>query len=70
LFTGQRLPNTDVTESAGVEAAHILPWSTHNINAIPNGICLRKLCHWAFDAEVLKLSYDGSVSSFILSDIT
>ncbi len=66
LFTGQRLPKTDETESAGVDAAHILPWSTHNINAVSNGICLNKLCHWAFDAGVVKLFFDSSVSTYIV----
>lgn len=66
LFSGQRLPKTAATESAGVDAAHILPWSTHNINAVANGLCLNKLCHWAFDAGVVKLFFDSSVSSYLL----
>jgi hypothetical protein len=45
LFTGQRLPKTEVTESAGVDAAHILPWSTHDLDSPRNGLCLSKLCH-------------------------
>src|SRR5207302_1937041 len=49
LFSGQRLPRTSVTDSAGVDAAHILPWSTHDLNTVKNGICLNKQCHWAFD---------------------
>jgi predicted restriction endonuclease len=57
FFTGQRLPKTSVTASSGVDAAHILPWSSHNINSPSNGICLNKLCHWALDAGVLKLSF-------------
>jgi hypothetical protein len=66
LFTGQRLPKTDETESAGVDAAHILPWSSHNINAVSNGICLNKLCHWAFDAGIVKLSFDSSVNAYFV----
>ena len=66
LFSGQRLPKTQVTDSAGVDAAHILPWSTHNINAVGNGLCLNKLCHWAFDAGVLKFSFDSNKSAYTL----
>ena len=29
-----------------------------------NGICLSKLCHWAFDAGILRLEYDNSVSKY------
>jgi hypothetical protein len=57
LFTGQRLPQLDVTESPGVDAAHILPWSTHDIDSPRNGICLSKLCHWAFDEGILRLRF-------------
>lgn len=67
LFTGQRLPRTTETGSAGVDAAHILPWSTHNINSVTNGLCLSKQCHWAFDEGLLRLSYDDSEGSYIVS---
>jgi hypothetical protein len=66
LFSGQRLPKTAATESAGVDAAHILPWSTHNINSVANGLCLNKLCHWAFDAGVVKLSFDRSCGAYLI----
>lgn len=66
LFTGQRLPKTDATESAGVDAAHILPWSTHNINSVSNGLCLDKLCHWALDAGALRLFFDVTCSSYVV----
>lgn len=66
LFSGSRLPKIEVTESAGVDAAHILPWSTHGINAVSNGLCLNKLCHWAFDAGILRFSFDKTCSSYVL----
>lgn len=66
IFSGDRLPKTEATESAGVDAAHILPWSTHNINAVSNGICLNKLCHWALDAGAMKLSFDKASSAYIV----
>ena len=57
LFSGSRLPKLEITTSPGVDAAHILPWASHGINSITNGICLNKLCHWAFDTGVLQLTY-------------
>lgn len=66
LFSGQRLPKTDVTESPGVDAAHILPWSTHDLNSVKNGVCLSKLCHWALDAGVVRISYDRAQGAYIL----
>lgn len=64
LFTGMRLPKTPATGSSGVDAAHILPWAEYNLNAISNGLCLSKLCHWAFDAGILQLSYDAPTSRY------
>ncbi|GAA4416284.1 hypothetical protein GCM10023187_47580 [Nibrella viscosa] len=58
LFTGYHLPKLPLTDSTGVDAAHILPWASHGINEVQNGICLNKLCHWAFDAGLLKLDFD------------
>jgi hypothetical protein len=66
IFSGDRLPKTEATESAGVDAAHILPWSTHNINSVANGICLNKLCHWALDAGAMKLSFDQTCSAYVV----
>ena len=63
IFTGQRLPRLEVTDSAGVDSAHILPWSTHDINSVRNGLCLNKQCHWAFDEGVVRLTFDPGVNS-------
>lgn len=64
LFTGMRLPKTPATGSSGVDAAHILPWAEYNLNTVSNGLCLSKLCHWAFDAGILQLSYNASASIY------
>lgn len=64
LFTGVRLPKTSATGSSGVDAAHILPWAEYGLNTISNGICLSKLCHWAFDAGILRLRYDTPTASY------
>ncbi len=67
LFTGQRLPKLTVIASAGVDAAHILPWASHGVNTIDNGICLTKQCHWAFDSGVLRFSFDDSTNQYVIS---
>lgn len=64
LFTGMQLPKTSATGSSGVDAAHILPWAKYELNTISNGLCLSKLCHWAFDAGILQLSYDTHKSNY------
>ena len=66
LFSGQRLPKMVITPSAGVDAAHILPWSSHNINTVENGICINKQCHWAFDSGVLRLSYQPKIQRYVI----
>jgi len=66
-FSGIRLPKMNTTDSSGVDAAHILPWATHNINAPTNGVCLSKQCHWAFDEGVLKMDWDRSCNVYVLS---
>ena len=67
LFTGDFLPKSDYVSTPGVDSAHILPWAQHSINAVTNGICLNKLCHWAFDQGVLRLDYVNSKSAYMLS---
>ena len=67
LFSGQRLPRTEATVTAGVDAAHILPWSRFDIDATRNGLCLSKQCHWAFDSGVFRLSFDEPEKRYILS---
>jgi hypothetical protein len=67
LFTGHRLPPTDVSPKSGVDAAHILPWRLYNLDVVPNGICLSKHCHWAFDQGFLRLSFDKTVNSYVVA---
>ncbi|WP_080290452.1 HNH endonuclease [Burkholderia cenocepacia] len=66
MFTGMRLPKTPMTGSSGVDAAHILPWAEYDLNSVSNGLCLSKLCHWAFDAGILLLTFDDSLSRYEL----
>jgi hypothetical protein len=67
LFSGQRLPRLEITESPGVDSAHILPWSTHDLNSVRNGLCLNKQCHWAFDQGILRLTFDGTCNTYAVS---
>lgn len=67
LFSGERFPKLELTDSAGVDGAHILPWSTHGLNSVKNGICLCKQCHWGFDNGLLKLNFDIQSNSYVLS---
>ena len=67
LFSGQRLPRTAATSTAGVDAAHILPWSRFDLDATKNGLCLNKQCHWAFDEGLLRLSFDNTERAYIVS---
>jgi predicted restriction endonuclease len=67
LFSGQRLPLTEATLTPGVDAAHILPWSRFDIDAIANGLCLSKQCHWAFDTGLFRLNFDDAENVYVVS---
>lgn len=67
LFSGERFPKLEYFDSAGVDGAHILPWSTHGLNSVKNGICLCKQCHWGFDNGLLRLNFDTTSNSYLLS---
>jgi putative restriction endonuclease len=54
---GTRLPRLPaVTGSSGTDSAHILPWARYDLNRVTNGLCLCKLCHWAFDNGILRIT--------------
>lgn len=44
-----------------VEASHIIPWSLSQDDRPANGIALCRLCHWAFDEGLLKVSTNYSI---------
>ncbi len=66
LFSGYLLPKSSLCATSGVDAAHILPWAEYDINAVRNGLCLNKLCHWAFDAGILVLNFRKSKMQYEL----
>jgi len=60
LVCGKQYPPTPFNRVPGVDAAHILPWADYDLDRTDNGICLCKLCHWAFDEGILVISFhDG-----------
>lgn len=38
---------------SGIDAAHILAWSSYDLDIVGNGIALCKIHHWAFDAALM-----------------
>jgi putative restriction endonuclease len=69
LFSGSRLPPLLDRKSGGVDSAHILPWAQHQLNSVTNGICLNKLCHWAFDSGIVKLDVEDSKYYLTVPDL-
>jgi putative restriction endonuclease len=49
---------------SGIDAAHILAWSSYDLDVLRNGIALCKLHHWAFDAGLMLpvVDKDGNYS--------
>lgn len=66
-FTGLRLPRPGNGAVPGVDAAHILPWKSYDVNVVSNGLCLSKSCHWAFDNGILRLDFNRTRGSYQLS---
>ena len=66
LFSGYYLPKTSLTGLPGVDSAHILPWAEYELNSVSNGLCLSKLCHWAFDCGILRLKYNAGADEYSL----
>lgn len=68
VVCGARFPPTSYN-SAGVDAAHILPWSEYDLDEIFNGLCLCKTHHWAFDEAVIRIRHaNGKYISEIPED--
>jgi putative restriction endonuclease len=59
MVCGIRLPVSDFCRVPGVDSAHILPWSTHDLEVVSNGICLCKLHHWAFDQQLMVIKFEN-----------
>ncbi len=51
-FCGLKLSGLEGVTS-GIDAAHILAWSSYDLDVLQNGIALCKLHHWAFDTTIM-----------------
>lgn len=69
LFTGYYLPKSIYFNTSGVDSAHILPWAEYDLNSVSNGLCLSKLCHWAFDSGILVLKPSSSSYELSISEV-
>ena len=58
---GLHLPATSHNTSAGVDAAHILPWADYELDHVCNGICLCKHHHWAFDEGLIRIRAERGI---------
>lgn len=68
VFCGLRLGGVSGIQS-GVDAAHILAWSSYDLDVVPNGLCLCKTHHWAFDSGVMLLVYSDGLYRVTLSGL-
>lgn len=61
VMCGSRFPPTELNKNPGVDAAHILPWASFDLDEPRNGLALCKIHHWAFDEHLLTITYqDGN----------
>ena len=60
IVCGLHLPPTTFNSVAGVDAAHILPWASYDLDEVSNGVCLCKNHHWAFDEGLIVIGWDGA----------
>lgn len=56
-FCGLRAPASKGRAMPGVDAAHILPWGSYDLDVPQNGLILCKQHHWAFDSHVLTVNH-------------
>jgi putative restriction endonuclease len=66
VVCGLRLPQNALCRVPGVDAAHILPWSDYDIDELPNGVCLCKLHHWAFDQQLIAITFEAPMTYKVL----
>lgn len=67
VICGHRYPKLDGSASAGVDGAHILPYRRYDLNDVINGLCLCKICHWAFDNAVIRIDFRRTARQYVLS---
>ena len=61
VVCGVCLPSTTMNAVPGVDAAHILPWASYDLDIVANGLCLCRVHHWAFDEGLIVITaHQGS----------
>ena len=58
VICGLHLPATRYNPVPGVDAAHILPWAEYDLDDVSNGLCLCRLHHWAFDENLIVVTFE------------
>jgi hypothetical protein len=66
VVSSHRYPKLDSAVSAGVDGAHILPYRRYDLNEVTNGLCLCKMCHWAFDSGVIRIDYRRTARRYVV----
>lgn len=66
VVCGKHYPPTQHNRVPGVDAAHILPWADYDLDQPDNGLCLCKLCHWAFDEGIIAIEFRDDEYSVII----
>jgi hypothetical protein len=61
IVCGIRLPLSKHCRVPGVDSAHILPWATHDLDVVSNGLCLCKWHHWAFDQQLIAIQHSHGI---------
>jgi hypothetical protein len=67
VVSSHRYPKLDSAVSAAVDGAHILPYRRYDLNEVVNGLCLCKICHWAFDNGVIRIDYRKTRRQYVMS---
>jgi putative restriction endonuclease len=68
IVCGIRLPASPHCRVPGVDSAHILPWATHDMDVVGNGLCLCKMHHWAFDQQLIAIIHEADEYQVTLTD--
>lgn len=68
IVCGIRLPAGPHCRVPGVDSAHILPWATHDMDVVGNGLCLCKMHHWAFDQQLIAITHENNEYAVRVTD--
>src|SRR5207248_9871176 len=63
VICGESYPPTRQT-SSGVQAAHIMPWASFDLDRVQNGLCLCRNHHWMIDDGLLVIEHDAEADAY------